>query len=81
MIHMIHIKIILYCNNELFNNNSASVVSKKNFNNKLIFSWSQFANFKNINNNIKCNNIIFLSVSSDEAIDVIDYSIYLLFQF
>ena len=72
---MIHIKIILYYNNELFNNDFASIVSKKNFNNKSTFFLNQFVNFRSINNNIKCNNMIFLNVFSDEAIDVVNYSI------
>ena len=78
---MTHMKTVLYCNNELFNNDFTSIVSKENFSNKLILSWNQFVNFRSINNSIKCNNMIFLNVFSNEAIDVVDYLMYLLFQF
>ena len=78
---MTHMKIVLYCNSELFNNDSASTVLKRNFNNKLILSWSQLVSFRSISSSIKCNNMISLSVFSDEAIDVVNYSMYSLFQF
>ena len=80
-IHMTHIKIVLYCNSGLFNNDPASTVSKRNFNNKSAFSWNQLVSFKSISNNIKCNNMIFLNVFLNEIIDVVDYLMYSLFQF
>ena len=74
-------KIVLYCNSELFNNDSTSTVSKRNFKSKSTLSWSQLVSFRSINSSIKCNNMIFLNVFSNEAINVVDYSMYSLFQF